>query len=175
MKRKENVYRSPDIQNEIVKVMGIKLLRILSCDLQHSPFLAIMVDEMTDISNKEQATVVIRCVETFTVHEEFLGLYSLPSIDSDVIVGMIKDVLIRMNLNINKLRGQCYDGASTMKGHRSGVSTQISQTEPRAVYTHCYGHSLNLAASDALKGSKLMKDALETVHEISKLIKYSPR
>ena len=35
--------------------------------------------------------------------------------------------------------------------------------------------SLNLAASDALKGSKLMKDALETVHEISKLIKYSPR
>lgn len=133
------------------------------------------MDETTDISNKEQATVVIWCVENFTVHEEFLGLYSLPSIDSDVIVGTIKDVLIRMNLNINKLRGQCYDGASTMKGHRSGVSTQISQIEPRAVYTHCYGHSLNLAASDALKGSKLMKDALETVHEISKLIKYSPR
>ena len=133
------------------------------------------MDETTDISNKEQATVVIQCVENFTVHEEFLGLYSLPSIDSDVIVGMIKNVLIRMNLNINKLRGQCYNGASTMKGHRSGVSTQISQIEPRAVYTHCYGHSLNLAASDALKGSKLMKDALETVHEISKLIKYSPR
>ena len=54
MKRKENAYRSPDIQNEIVKVMGIKLLRNLSCSLQHSPFLAIMADEMTDISNKEQ-------------------------------------------------------------------------------------------------------------------------
>ena len=88
---------------------------------------------------------------------------------------MIKDVLIRMNLNISKLRGQCYDGASTMKGHKSGVSTQISRIEPRAVYTHCYGHSLNLAVSDALKGSKVMKDALETVHEITKLIKYSPR
>lgn len=45
MKRKENVYTSPDIQNEIVKVMGVKLLRDLSCDLQCSPFLTIMVDE----------------------------------------------------------------------------------------------------------------------------------
>lgn len=63
------------------------------------------------------------------MHEEFLGLYCVSSIDSDTIVGMIKDVLIRMNLNINKVRGQCYDGASTMKGHRSGVSTQISRIE----------------------------------------------
>ena len=40
---------------------------------------------------------------------------------------------------------------------------------------YCYGHSLNLAASDALKQSKVMKDALETVHEVTKLIKFSPR
>ena len=45
----------------------------------------------------------------------------------------------------------------------------------RAVYTHCYGHSLNLAASDAIKSSKMMKDALETTHEITKLIKFSPK
>ena len=80
-----------------------------------------------------------------------------------------------MNINISKVRGQCYDGASMMKGHRSGVSTVISQIEPRAVYTHCFGHSLNLAANDALKGSKIMKEALETTHEITKLIKFSPR
>ena len=169
------MYTSPVIQNEIVKVMGVKLLRDLSSELQHSPFLTIMVDKTTDVSNREQATVVVRSVDGFEVHEEFLGLYCVPSIDSNTIVGMIKDVLIRMNLSINKIRGQCYDGASTMKGHRSGVSTQISQIEPRAVYTHCYGHSLNLAASDALKQSKLMKDALETVHEVTKLIKFSPR
>ncbi len=62
-----------------------------------------------------------------------------------------------------------------MKGHRNGVAKQISQIEPRAVFTHCYGHSLNVAASDTLKESKLMRDALETVHEVTKLIKYSPR
>ncbi len=89
---------------------------------------------------------------------------------------MIKDILVRLNININKVRGQCYDGASAMRGHKSGVSTIISQIEPRALYTHCYGHSLNLAASDSLNKSKIMKEALETTHEIiTKLIKFSPR
>ncbi len=57
----------------------------------------------------------------------------------------------------------------------SGVSTIISQIEPRALYTHCYGHSLNIAASDSLNKSKVMKEALQTTHEIVKLIKFSPR
>ena len=40
---------------------------------------------------------------------------------------------------------------------------------------HCYGHSFNLAASDALQKCKLIKSALEVTHEITKLVKYSPR
>ena len=56
-----------------------------------------------------------------------------------------------MNFSINKLRGQWYEGANAMKGHRNDVAKQISQIEPRAVFPHCYGHSINLAASDTLK------------------------
>ena len=56
-----------------------------------------------------------------------------------------------------------------MAGSRSGVATLVQQEEPRAVFTHCYGHALNLACSDSLKGSKLMKDALDIVYEIVKL------
>jgi len=47
--------------------------------------------------------------------------------------------------------------------------------ERKALYTHCYGHSLNLTASDTLQNCKVMKAALETTHEITKVIKYSPR
>ena len=43
------------------------------------------------------------------------------------------------------------------------------------MFTHCYGHALNLACSDSLKGCKLMKDALDIVYEITKLVKKSPR
>lgn len=46
---------------------------------------------------------------------------------------------------------------------------------PKAIYTHCYGHALNLAAGDAIKHCKIMKDALDIIFEVSKLIKYSSK
>ena len=58
---------------------------------------------------------------------------------------------------------------------RNGVAKQIEEMERKAIYTHCYGHSINLAASDTLQGCKVMKTSLETTHEITKLVKYSPR
>ena len=68
-----------------------------------------------------------------------------------MIYSTIKDVLLRLNLPISKVRGQCYDGAATMTGCKSGVATRINADEPRAIFTHCYGHPLNLACCDAIK------------------------
>lgn len=42
------------------------------------------------------------------------------------------------------------------------------------MYTHCYGHALNLAVGDVMKKSRLMGDTLNTTSEISKLLKYFP-
>lgn len=80
-----------------------------------------------------------------------------------------------MNLTFSRCRGQCYHGAKNMAGGKGGVSKQIMDKEKRALFSHCYGHSLNLAASDAIKNCKVMADALDTTFEISKLIKYSPK
>ena len=78
-------------------------------------------------------------------------------------------------MSITTLRGQCYDGASSMSGSQRGVAIQLQKEEPRAVYTHCYGHALNLACSDAVKNCKIMRDALNTSYELIKLVKKSPR
>ena len=61
-----------------------------------------------------------------------------------------------------------------MSGSKSGVVIRMCAAEPRALFTHCYGHSLNLACRDAIKHCKLMRDALDTSYEIIKLIKKSP-
>ena len=156
--------------------MALYVLRNMSQILQGSPFLTLMMDETTDVSNKEQVVIVTRRVsESLEVHEEFLGLYEVSFIDTSTLTTVAKDVIARMNLPIFKLRGQCYDGASTMKGVRSGVASQILAEEPRAVYTHCNGHSLNLAVNDVFKNIKVIKDALDVTHEVTKLIKYSPK
>ena len=109
------------------------------------------------------------------VHEEFIGLYQISDTSADTVVKVIKDTLIRMTLSIKRSRGHCYDGAETMAGAIRGVAAQIISEEPRALFTHCYGHSLNLAASDSVMKCKVVTDAIDATFEISKLIKYSPK
>ena len=165
-----------EMQSEMIKVMALKILRDISSDIHNADFYTIMVDEATDVSNTSQMVLCIRWVgDDLEPREDFIGLHAMEVINADAIVKVIKDVLLRMNLAMTRIRGQCYDGCSTMAGEKSGVAKQIKEEESRALFTHCYTHSLNLAVGDAIKNSKLMKDALETTHEITKLIKKSPK
>ena len=45
--------------------------------------------------------------------------------DATSMVAVIKDIILRLGINGEKLRGQCYDGYSTMMGKKKGVATQI--------------------------------------------------
>ena len=169
--KRTDKYTSADIQNEILKVMSLNVLRTVVSALHSAQFVSIMVDETTDASNTEQVVICLRWVDSgLEVHEEFAGLYQVPNTKASTIIKVVRDVLSRFNISFSHLRGQCYDGASSMAGSRSGLAILVQQEEPRAVFTHCYGHALNLACSDSLKGSKLMKDALDIVYEIIKLI-----
>ena len=163
------------MQNEIIKTMPLQVLRQVIESISSSPFLSLMVNETTDISNKEQLVVCIWWVDkSLQPHEEFIGLYHVESTQSSTLVSTIHNVLQRVNISITKLRGQCYDGASSMSGHKSWVAAILQSEEPRAVYTRSYGHALSLACSDAVKNCKIMKDALDTYYELIKLVKKSP-
>lgn len=176
MEKKVNRFISPKIQNELIEIMALRVLREVVRCIQRTPFFTVMMDETTDATNKEQVVIVLRWVDDgFSVHEDFIGLYVVETIQASMLAEILKDTLMRLNLSVKKVRGQCYDGASTMAGCRSGLAKRLRDEEPRAVYTHCYGHSLSLAAGDAVKGSAVMKSALEVTHEVTKLVKFSPR
>ena len=87
---------------------------------------------------------------------------------------MMKDAFLRFQIPTAKLRGQCYDWCSTMVGAKGGVAAKIAEIEPRAVFTHCYGHALNLGVSDTKKLTKALKNCLDTCFELVKL-KFSPK
>ena len=81
---------------------------------------------------------------------------------------------MRMELSLNDLRAQGYDGACNMFGKNTSVSVQIAAEQPKALWTHCQGHSLNLGIK-TMKNSKQMKDVMGTLTEIISLVKYSPK
>ena len=68
---------------------------------------------------------------------------------------------------------QCYDGAATKAGEKTGVATQIKTTNGKCLYTHCYGHASNLAFADTIKSVQCISDSLDTLREIRKLVKKS--
>ncbi len=48
--------------------------------------------------------------------EKIVGLYRVLSIHAATLTTVAKDALCRLNVPLSKLRGQCYDGASSMCG-----------------------------------------------------------
>ena len=139
-------------------------------------YFALIANEYTDISNKEQLILCLRWVDdNLTVHEDFFGFYNIPDISSNTIAAAIKDILTRMNLSLENCRGQCYDSTSNMLGRKSGVATQILKIQPKAFVMHCFAHSLSLSVKDVTESCKSLSNAMSTASEIVILIKYSPK
>ena len=159
-----------------MKMMALHILRKVLLGIKSSKFCTLMVDETTDVSNKKQVVLCLRWVDAdLETHEEFIGLLRLGLLIQPPFVQVIKDVMLRLGISMNSLRGQCYDEAAAMSGICNGVATQLLREEPHALFTHCYSHSLNLACFDAIKSVPLMRNALDVVLEITKLVKKSPR
>ena len=170
--KKTDKYVHNTIQNERMKIMALQVLTEFAQNIQSADFYSIMGDEATDISNVSQLVICLRWVDDDLVaHDEFIGLKEMPCTNADSIVNELKDVLLRMNVRLNKCRGQCYDGCSTMTGNKNGVVLQIKQEELRALYTHCYAHSLNLAVGDTMRNCYLLQRTIE----LTKLVKKSPK
>ena len=91
--------------------------------------------------------------EDLNTYEEFVGLCDMESTTAENIACYI---LLRLSLQISNCCGQCYDHAGSMAGCRTGVATTIQQQEPRALYTHCSGHALNLAVQDSVKKNVIL-------------------
>ena len=107
MKRDEK-YTSPEIQNELLEVMALGMLRQISANIQNATFFTIMADETAHISNKEQLVICIRWVDDcFLIHEDFIGMLPLEKTNADQVVAILKNASLRINLNIQRARGQC--------------------------------------------------------------------
>ena len=177
LKEKNMSYTSREIQKEILKDMSLSILRdVVNCT-KKSDFFNIMVDESSDVSNREQVAFCLRWVdEDLHSHEDFISLYEMEKTDATTMVNVIKDIFLRLGLDKAKLRGQCYDGCSTMEGKKKGVATLIKRdVQALALSTHCYTYSLDLAYGHWIKNFTAISNSLYTSYEITKLVKFSPK
>ncbi|KAH7940233.1 hypothetical protein HPB52_022553 [Rhipicephalus sanguineus] len=163
---------SSDIQNEIIKIMAHALQREILEDIKVTPFFGIIADGTTDVAGDEQFTLCLRWVEdaSLEVHEEFIGVYSPPDSKANTLFLAVKDMLVRLGLDLSRLRGHCFDGAANMSGRFSGVQKRIVDVQPKSIYVHCASHSLDLALREVDRSSVIVADALCAVKDVSNAI-----
>ena len=175
---KYNKFTSPEIQNEVIKLFALETVRKVIARIKESEcnFFSILADESSDVSRKEQLVICIRWVDSnLECHEDFLAITPIQKATAKDISVTILDFLTTAGLDIQLCRGQCYDGASVMRGQKNGVATIIKDINSKCMYIHCHGHSLNLACGDTLKEVDEMKEALACSREIINVIRRSPK
>jgi hypothetical protein len=111
-----------------------------------------IADEASDSSHKEQLSLVLRFVDCdMNIREEFISfLHCKWGLSGEQLAKLILESLTALTLSIDDCRGQGYDGAGAVAGHINGLSAQILRSNPKALYTHCYSHRLNLTICDSL-------------------------
>ena len=62
-----------------------------------------------------------------------------------------------------------------MSGIRKGVQALVKRETDRALYVHCFVHSLNLCVQEVSKGIELIRSVMDFMYELVQLIKFSPK
>ena len=80
-----------------------------------------------------------------------------------------------LQLELQNIVGECFDGASNMSGVNKGLSARMKVLSPLAIYVHCYGHLLNLALQDTLTTVEPLRNTLGTIQSLYNFLEASPK
>ena len=134
----------PDIQKDIVNAITRETSKAIIKDLNNG-FFSILVDELRDLSMKEQMALVLRYVnKEGIIIEQFLGIIYVASTTALSLKHAIECLLCEHNLSISNLRGQGYDRANNIQGDINGFKTLILKENKSAIYVYCFAHQLQL-------------------------------
>ena len=85
--KKINKYVHSTIQNEMMQIMALRVLREVAENIQNVDFYSIMCDEATDVKNVSELVVCLTwVVDELEAHDEFISLKNMPNTDADSIV-----------------------------------------------------------------------------------------
>jgi hypothetical protein len=92
--------------------------------MRKSPFLAFQLDESSSVARDEFMIVYVSFIEDHVRHTEFLGLFQVTATTSDALLVALRQALTLKGIPITKFICAGMDGANTMMGCLTGISTQ---------------------------------------------------
>ena len=138
------------IQNELLNIVANFMLERIAAEVSSSEYYGIIVDETSDISRVEQVSLCLRYVFNGETKETFAGFYPTASTEGEVLYELVKTAIGKLELSLQNIVAECFDGAANMSGVHKGLATHMKECSPLGIYVHCFGHLLNLALQDTM-------------------------
>ena len=152
-------YLSPSSQNDQIQCIGEGVKKEVVRRVKKAKEFSILMDETTDLSNKEQVCILVRYVavtdegkstEKVSVEERLLALEETKDTTGEHLAKLLLTKLEESGLEMKDIVGQAYDGGANMRGKNKGVQARVKARNPKALYTYCYAHNLNRSLVNAV-------------------------
>ncbi|XBI07244.1 hypothetical protein VPH35_135174 [Triticum aestivum] len=89
--------------------------------------------------------VVLRYVDKLgLILERLVGVVHVKETSTTCLKSALEKLLVDIGLSFKQVRGQCYDGASNMRGEFNGLKAKILEENRSAYYVHCFAHQIQL-------------------------------
>ena len=168
-------YTSKEVQNEMMVISGDIIRNKIQQKIRDAQFFSVIADEATDSANAEQLSISVRYVENGVPNEKFLGFNECRSgVTGEAIASYILAQLSKWQLEPQFLRGQAYDGAGAMAGKAKGAAAIITSEFPKALFTHCAAHRLNLCVVKCCS-IRDVNNMMQTADTVARFFNYSPK
>ncbi|XP_077217609.1 uncharacterized protein LOC143851977 [Tasmannia lanceolata] len=139
-------YTSPKIQKKILHIFPSKVRSAIREDIGDAKFCIIVNEARDEFMREQMALILIFVNKDGFIRERCFDLVHVRDTTVSTLKKEICAVLsLSHNLNIQNIRDQGYDGASTMRGEWNGLKALFLKDCPYAYYVHCLAHQLQLA------------------------------
>ena len=177
--KKNALYTSKTIQNEVIQIIGNHITGKILKGLQGRGFYSIIADEVTDkYANKEVLVLCLRFLDSrehpAIIREEFIDFANIERTTGEAVADKLTEILRLLAIPIENMRGQAYDGASAMASEKRGCQGRIKSLNQLALFTHCRSHVLNLSIASACK-LPLVRNMIDVLNSVFIFFDSSPK
>ncbi|XP_025415640.1 zinc finger MYM-type protein 1-like [Sipha flava] len=168
---------SVSIQNDLINSIADVIKHEIFNAIQNTQYVAIMLDETTDISNKSQLSTVLRYFSKNEnkIVERFLGFDDMSADKTATFLFKHVNRVVEKFKIENKLVAQTYDEAAVMSGHLNGLQSKVLEKYPKAIFTHCYARVINLILQQSLECNKELKIFFQGLNSLPIFFSHSPK